>query len=551
MRSYFKKSWIVPIIFVLILSLITILLVSREAGAGCISFRLSEDNFEVDNADGLTNRVFEPTLTIDNDCGAAKNINIKFTAIEGEDWGRTDQVYAHIFTQSSRPSKNSKGPSYSVQVEEGESKFYPSIDANWSALADVYTFQCRVTNKDDGNEFSETEVMVTVPDFNEIDIAFQDSKVDKEKKIGPGKITEYYVIVTNMGNIYHEEVTVEVKNDYPDNFTMVKVDVPKDYIDPQFHREEDSYMYISVQIQATAERGEGNFEFDIIVMTPENDLPEDRIKFVTPKLEISSVIDDDPPPIDDGGEEGEIEWLRVIGPLGGAVGVMIGLLYFFVLKKEEEGAPGWGDEDGWGADEWGEDAYEPSAFAEEFEAPITEPTRPRPRPAPRAAPRPRPAPAAAPRAAAPAHVKCPKCKASIKVSNPKRPLTIGCPRCSTKFTLKGKPGAAPAPRPRPAPAAAPRTAGPAHVKCPKCKTGIKVSNPKRPLTIGCPKCSTKFTLKGKPGAAPAPRPRPAPAAQRKPSLISCPRCSTKFKVSNPKRPLKVACPKCKTSLNLK
>ena len=156
--------------------------------------------------------------------------------------------------------------------------------------------------------------------------------------------------------------------------------------------------------------------------------------------------------------------------------------------------------------------------------------------------------------AKPTTIKCPKCKSSLKIKSTKRPLTIHCPKCSAKVVLKGKEGAKPqkpiSQKPAPQKSKSTKTT----IKCPKCKTSLKVSNPKRPLTIHCPKCKAKVVLKGKEGAKPQ-----KPTSQKtspktsgaKPKTVKCPKCTTSLKIKNPKRPLTISCPKCKAKLNLK
>ena len=532
-----------------------------SAEGGGMSASLSQTEFEVDNSDRAISTVFEEILTIDNNAGSPKNISIKISSpedVKGEETGSSKEIYPHIFTDSGR--RKDKGRSYTVQVAEGDTRFYPNIEVNFSAFADTYSFEITIDNKDDKEIVDTILVSVEVTPYNDIDIEFDGSDQD-EKTVTAGRQSLISIKLTNIGNIYQEEVSLEIE-DLPDNLTFVAVQFPapggieRKYVNPQTH-EIDSDIYLSVILEAASDSGEGEFLIIIIVTTPDNTDPSDGHKFVKSEITITTIGD---PTDKNTNIETQGEFPKAIfgGSLAVVIVVMVAALKFLVLDKDDEEEGAWGDapQDSWGADEWGEDEdYDAGAAPEEYEAPITTQRGPPSRAASRSKPAPRTAPAPVPKAKGPAHVKCPKCQTGIKVSNPKRPLTIGCPKCSIKFTLKGKPGVAPGPKPRPKPATSPtpKTNAPAHVKCPKCHTGVKVSNPKRPLTIGCPKCSTKFTLKGKPGAAPGPKPGPKAGAPKAkgPALISCPKCSTKFKVSNPKRPLKVACPKCKTGLNLK
>ena len=147
------------------------------------------------------------------------------------------------------------------------------------------------------------------------------------------------------------------------------------------------------------------------------------------------------------------------------------------------------------------------------------------------------------------HVTCPKCSVKITVSSQKRPLSVKCPKCSSKLALKGKSEQVEKGR-----GSSIKTAGSlVHVNCPTCKARIKVTNPKRPLTIKCSRCDTKLNLRGKQGSVKPSDARPGSSAAptgKAAKRITCPNCSTRMKITNPARPLKVNCPSCSIRLNV-
>jgi molecular chaperone DnaK len=92
---------------------------------------------------------------------------------------------------------------------------------------------------------------------------------------------------------------------------------------------------------------------------------------------------------------------------------------------------------------------------------------------------------------------------------------------------------------------------PIAIPCPKCKTKIIVTTPKRPTVIKCPKCGTKGTLKAEKGAPPSKKPgkpkgKPSKeeGEEKKPMKVPCPKCKTKIEVDSDERPIKIKCPKC-------
>jgi molecular chaperone DnaK len=132
----------------------------------------------------------------------------------------------------------------------------------------------------------------------------------------------------------------------------------------------------------------------------------------------------------------------------------------------------------------------------------------------------------------PISIPCPKCKAKIIVTSPKRPITIKCSKCGVKGTLKagakekekekkkkaekemkkekGKVKAKPGISEEEMKAKPPKGEEekekpekpeeeykPISIPCPKCSAKIKVKSPERPIAIKCKKCGAKGTLKGK------------------------------------------------------
>jgi DNA-directed RNA polymerase subunit RPC12/RpoP len=526
-----------------------------------VAASIDDDEFEVDNSDGPMPAELETTIQLSNSADESRTVYISASRPEGPDTDLTADVYPHIYLSAARKDRDDVGMSERLEIEPGKTDLYITINVNSSAFADIFSFDFTVDNKDD-KETETLPVTVEITPYNSIQIKPW-SKDDDEITVTAGRLALISLEITNAGNIYKQKIDLEVEG-LPENLTLVEIQFPalgsgvRNYVYPQDSSlaERDGPLIVDVKLEADENSGDGKFEITIHPITDGYDAPSGGHPFVEVEVTLKHRQEVKDPGVEDPGE-GEFPIAIFGGGLAAIFAVMGGAGYFMMGNKdddEEEGAWGAGGEEGWGADEWGdEEAYDSGTSAGEYEAPLTEKrAASKPRAAP--TPVPRTAPGPAPRPAGPAHVKCPKCKTGVKVSNPKRPLTIGCPKCSTKFTLKGKPGAAQGPKPRSAPGPAPRPAGPAHVKCPKCKTGVKVSNPKRPLTIGCPKCSTKFTLKGTPGAAQGPKPRSAPGPAPKavgPAHVKCPKCKTGVKVSNPKRPLTIGCPKCSTKFTLK
>ncbi|UCH88046.1 MAG: molecular chaperone DnaK [Thermoplasmata archaeon] len=90
---------------------------------------------------------------------------------------------------------------------------------------------------------------------------------------------------------------------------------------------------------------------------------------------------------------------------------------------------------------------------------------------------------------------------------------------------------------------------PIAIPCPKCKTKIIVTTPKRPTVIKCPKCGTKGTLKADKETPPPERPKKVKDEEeeekpKKPMRIPCPKCKSKITVDTDERPLKIKCPNC-------
>jgi molecular chaperone DnaK len=87
---------------------------------------------------------------------------------------------------------------------------------------------------------------------------------------------------------------------------------------------------------------------------------------------------------------------------------------------------------------------------------------------------------------------------------------------------------------------------PIAIPCPKCKTKIIVTTPKRPTVIKCPKCGTKGTLKAdkEAEAKKSKKPGEKKEDEKKAKSIPCPKCKAKIKITSDERPLKITCSKC-------
>ena len=546
MHSFFRILELIAVVSVLALTGGIIMTHHSEVAAddNCITASIAQNSFELDGAQGTGN--FETDLTLKNSCDSSKNITVDISGVKGKDTKDTNEIYPHLYMGSRDKGKHLED----IIDGSGTKKYTLKIKVN-ETFADEYSFHITVTNTDDNKVLDPIDVTLTVTKYNNVKIAQSstDTKKDKviNRKIDDARETTFDVVVTNEGNIYRESVHLEV--DYPKSNFSVTIVYPDGgdsvLIDPYFFSEFDSSKIITVKLKSLANTGGGKFDITITAVTDEvNNQGANQFKgTVTVNIIGEHVVTPQPPP-----NNKSIPWTIIGGILGIAIAVMGAILYVFVIKGGEEEEEGWGT-----AGEWDTGGFAAQG-TEEFTAPVTAP------PPGRAPPARRPAPAAPQAPAGPVHVKCPHCHTTLKITNPKRPLTISCPKCGTKFTIKGKaPSAPPAPTfappaPKKAPAPKPAAAGPVHVKCPHCHTTLKITNPKRPLTISCPKCGTKFTIKG--GGAPAPpKPAPKPAAAPKPAsagaLITCPKCHTKFRVKSDKRPITVACPHCHTKLTLK
>ena len=166
---------------------------------------IDQDYFEVDNSDGLIPGKFEPTLAVQNDGNSSVNITISLTMPEGEDTGKTKDIYPHIYSDKSR--RKDKGCSYYVQVDQGTTRFYLSIDVNASAFADSYIFQIIIRTHD--GSLDPIDVRVEVTPYNDISINLF-SKDEEEILVRPGRSTIVTLVLTNRGNIFNEEVGVKV-----------------------------------------------------------------------------------------------------------------------------------------------------------------------------------------------------------------------------------------------------------------------------------------------------------------------------------------------------
>ena len=76
------------------------------------------------------------------------------------------------------------------------------------------------------------------------------------------------------------------------------------------------------------------------------------------------------------------------------------------------------------------------------------------------------------------------------------------------------------------------------LKCPKCKTIIKIKLSKDPIEFKCPKCGKEGKFPGKKKE----RPREGEEPFNKKML--CPRCNKVIPIESPERPLKIRCANC-------
>jgi len=235
-------------------------------------------------------------------------------------------------------------------------------------------------------------------------------------------------------------------------------------------------------------------------------------------------------------------WFGMVGLLAGGGGGS-SLIWWSHTKEEDEE-----EEDEWNQGDWEEDGHDDDTLLDDVDtehddtgrggdAPFDElptvKTRMRTPPTPTAV-----------------RLTCPRCLTPFRLSSRKRPLNVKCPGCFSQITLKGKKseGSQP-PRPqtprqesKPSP-----TTGQVRVSCPRCHTGFRVRNPKRPLKVRCPGCRSPITLKGKPAAGREHKAQGSGDTTR----LTCPACQVRFRVNNPKRPLKARCPGCSRVLTLK
>jgi len=552
-------------LFVIIISLF-ILNVREAEGAGCISVDMDETDFLADNSEGIISRNWEQLLTIDNDCGSTQNITITFTTPDGEDTGKTKHIYPHIF--SDRHRNKDRGMSYSVQVEEGRTKLYPDIKMNWSTFADEYHFQCLVKNEDDGTSITPIDISVEVEEYNDIHITWNEKK-DKEKTVSNGTAI-YYVRLTNRGNIYQEKVTVKVQHEHHLNLTHVKTEYPpnQDYLNPEFF-ERDCEMIVEIWITSKEQSGSGTFLIDVIVETPNNDPPPEEHDFIELKFIIQAGSDDRRIIEEPSTEISMRVKIMVGGGISAIFMAVFGSYYFLALRKgkEEDEEQGWGDGGSWTDEGWGteeeaddEDVYYGTPIADDFLTPIAHQAPPAVKEIHKVTPSKVLSPKATPnRDLTTTHITCPGCRKNLKISNPKRPLTVKCPKCEAKLKLKGKEERSRPPTPSRIRNTREPTQTTTRVKCPKCAVPVKITNPKRPLKIGCPKCTATFIIKGKQGNGKPSGPNKTPLSEGKGATgkigsvtrISCPKCSARIKLTNPKRPLKITCPKCEAKLHLK
>jgi predicted RNA-binding Zn-ribbon protein involved in translation (DUF1610 family) len=127
----------------------------------------------------------------------------------------------------------------------------------------------------------------------------------------------------------------------------------------------------------------------------------------------------------------------------------------------------------------------------------------------------------------PVSIPCPKCKAKIIVTSPKRPIQIKCPKCGVKGTLK---------------------AGKEKPKKPPAKGKEKEKMKAKP---GVPEGELKAKKPGKKEEAKKPEKEKEPEEEYKPVSIPCPKCGEKIKVKSPERPITIKCKKCGAKGTLK
>jgi molecular chaperone DnaK len=147
----------------------------------------------------------------------------------------------------------------------------------------------------------------------------------------------------------------------------------------------------------------------------------------------------------------------------------------------------------------------------------------------------------------PISVPCPKCKAKIIVSSPKRPIEIKCSRCGIKGTLKaGK--------------EKPKKPSKKEKEEKKAKKG-KLEKPEKPEKPKKPKKLAKdeeeeleeleeledMEEKEKKKI----EEKEEKEEEYKPVIIPCPKCGSKIKVKSPKRPIMIKCKKCGAKGTLK
>ena len=570
--------------------------VEAGGGGGCISARMEQTDFSLNNAYGMNSQEFETELIVTNDCGESRNITIRFTAPDGYDTGASDEINPRIYKDEAR--NKDKGASYDVQVEPGKTTFYPSILVNDTAFADIYSFRCEIDDNDDGSSddpVESIEITVDVGEFNNIDIEWY-SKEDKENTLVEEGLTEYYLELTNRGNIWNERVGVEIEHDFPSNISVAKINIPEtgNRINPEFYGYDFS-LIVGVQILVEGNNDAEVHVFNVKVKTPNNDPNIEGQNFVECKLIIQERgghknVTNDP-------QNGMtvIEKTMVGGGFVGIITMMGAILHFFVLKGQDP-------DDDWGDPEWGDDSNynEGGEWDEDNELMNGEllnsgVMNSKERDGGREGPKGRTGPRenvrvvgresksdggrpgsreergvrervseVVPSDRSITMVKCPKCATKMKITNQKRPLTILCPHCPAKMTLKGedmKTERKSTPSPEIGQIKITR------VKCLECMAVIKVKNPKRPLSIHCPRCKNKMRLNGRNRSkanaqvtsrqddTPAPPTSfPSSSPVKTVSLVSrvsCLKCHVKMKITDQKRPLKVACPKCKIKLHLK
>ena len=280
--SMFRTNMVLMLIGLVCLCFVFIILRgeggARGGGNEGLSLDIDQNEFEVDNSNGLRTHIFEPDLKITNEHDSNKNITISFSAeIYGDDTGHTSNIWPIIYVSSKDRSneRNGKGNSFKTEIDPGDTIFYLQILTNDSAFADVYRFELRVTNDDDNVAIDPIPMVVIVPEYNNILISFYPDIEEGGKTISAGSMTVLTIKVENRGNIYREEVRVRVFIEPERRLSLQSIIYPPAHsgtINPEFF-EVGYEVTVSVYIKSDMNAWNGNYPIQIILETPENDEP--------------------------------------------------------------------------------------------------------------------------------------------------------------------------------------------------------------------------------------------------------------------------------------